>query len=157
MMKWWRYPKKLRAYLKKYKRSLIAAGLMGFVIGEGPSIPFIIWDRLTDDGYGWHLPPDEIDPAPAPATPWRPIWGPESLGPESLTAETSTVAGGVQTLPRLTRADLKLFFFPKGFEDDITLTYPEYFGLVTRRFDRRPVALRNSGEGREAGALLLNL
>ncbi len=32
----------------------------------------IIWNHLTSDGYGSYLPPDEIDPAPTPTTPWPP-------------------------------------------------------------------------------------
>ncbi len=156
MMKWRRYPKKLRAYLKKHKRGLFIAGLAGIIGGGGVENVIIIWNVLTNDGYGSYLPPDEIDPAPAPATPWPLILGPTVLGAERLTAEASTVAGGVQTLPRLTRADLKLFFFPKGLEDDITLSNPEYFGLVTRRLDRRPLGIWDASSDGDADLYVLD-
>ncbi|MET4805479.1 hypothetical protein [Limibacillus sp. MBR-115] len=154
MMKWRRYPKKLRAYLKKHKRALIRSSLAGLLAGmlatDGFGKLLIIWYHLTDDGYGSYLPPDEIDPAPVAS--WPPILGPEVFG----VTETSTVAGGVQTLPRLTRSDLKRFFFPKGFEDDITLYYPERIGLVTRRFDRRPVGIWDASSDSDADLDVLN-
>ncbi len=124
-------------------------------------IPFF-WRHFTNDGYGWRLPPDEIDPAPAPATPWPPILGPAILGPEVLgpevlgAAETPTVEGGAQTLPRLTRADLKRFFFQEVIEDDIPLTDPERFGLVTRRFDGRPVGIWGADGDNDADLYVLS-
>ncbi|MET4805552.1 hypothetical protein [Limibacillus sp. MBR-115] len=118
-------------------------------------IPFF-WRHFTDDGYGSYLPPDEIDPAPAPVAPWPAILGPEVLGPEGSGAETSSGSGRVQTLPRLTRADLKRFFFQEGTEDDIPLTDPERFGLVTRRFDGRPVGIWGAGSGEFGNTYVLD-
>lgn len=97
---------------------MIRGGIAGLLVsGALWSIPYGLWNLLSDDGYGRLLPQEEIEAAPAVFPPWPEIAPP---GPDAL--------------PRLSRADLKRYFFPEGATD------PDY-GLVIRRFDQRPVAI----------------
>jgi hypothetical protein len=116
--------KKGNTLRKQMRRGAIAGAFGATMYMIGGWAP-VFWKQWTDDGYGRLLPPEEIEAAPAVFPPWPEIAPP---GPDALS--------------RLSRADLKRYFFPEDASD------PDY-GLVIRRFDQRPVALRNSGEGRE--------
>jgi hypothetical protein len=132
----------IRNFLKAYRNTIIKAGLAALVVTQVQYLP-LYWCLLTDCNYGDYLRPEEVAPAPELLTPWPPILGP------------GTVPGA--DLPRLTRAELKHFFFPEDVEEGSSRHEPERFGLVTRRFDNRPIGIRNSGEGREADTSLLDL
>lgn len=117
---WWRKINELHRRIGGFILSVM-------LISTGLGLLYVVFSQIIDDGYGPRFAPEDIPPGPVLMEPWPPILEPPPT-----------------SLPRLSAADLKTYFFPPDPSD-------KQFGLITRKLDHRPVSLHGSqAEGAEA-------